>query len=590
MLEKLFTPSPLKRAFFFVIFDFFISFFTLYIAYGFRFSFNTAPELMETLPVVFLVLVCLKIVAFTYFRVYLVPWRFFALADMKKLLYAHLLAYGGFLIIFFINSDPFMPMPRSVILIDFFLSLFFIGGFRVLKRVILESTSISTNNTIIIGSGSRSANIIKGFLSKEIDYNPLVIVDEDRKNIGTYISNIKVYSLDELEVLVKKHSITTAIIAKEFKAEKLNKLFDRLNDAGVNDIKKASFLDDSQKELRELSIEDLLAREPKDLDMVVVEEFVKNKSVAITGGGGSIGSEIASQCAKMGAKSIRLIDSSEYNLYSVGEKLLSYPIKLTLGSVCEKELLDSLFAIDRPDIVIHAAAYKHVPLVEENISEAIKNNIVGTKNCIDMAVKHEVKKIVLISTDKAVRPTNVMGATKRVCELYAQNVDSKKSEIVSVRFGNVLGSSGSVIPKFKEQIQKGGPITVTHKDVKRYFMMIPEACALVLQAASIAKGGEIFILDMGEPVKISDLAKKMLRLYNREDIEIIYTGLRAGEKLYEELLIDESDKKTEYESIHVAKETRYDIETLQNQIESLLLCKNQISALKDIVKEFNHKE
>ncbi|MFP4332836.1 MAG: polysaccharide biosynthesis protein, partial [Campylobacterales bacterium] len=481
-------------------------------------------------------------------------------------------------------------MPRSIILIDFFLSLFFIGGFRTLKRVILESTSVSTNNTIIIGAGSRSANIIKGFLSKEIDYNPLVIVDEDRKNIGTYISNIKVHSLDDLEFIVQKHSITAAIIAKEFKAVELNELFDRLNEIGINDVKKALFLDDSQKELKELSIEDLLAREPKDLDMDVVESFVKNRSILITGGGGSIGSEIASQCAKMGAKSIRLVDSSEYNLYAIGEDLSNYPIKLTLGSVCEKELLDAIFSEDKPEIVIHAAAYKHVPLVEANIAEAIKNNILGTKNCIDVAIAHSVQKIVLISTDKAVRPTNVMGATKRVCELYAQNVDSKASEIVSVRFGNVLGSRGSVIPKFKKQIKNGGPITVTHKDVKRYFMMIKEACALVLQAASIARGGEIFILDMGEPVKISELAKKMLRLYNRDDIEIVYTGLRPGEKLYEELLIDESDKKTAYESIHVAKETEYDIDVLSGQIEYLLKTERKIEALTNIVKEFEHKE
>jgi FlaA1/EpsC-like NDP-sugar epimerase len=241
-----------------------------------------------------------------------------------------------------------------------------------------------------------------------------------------------------------------------------------------------------------------------------------------------------------------------------------------------------------PQIVIHAAAYKHVPLVEENISEAIRNNVLGTKNTIDCAIAHGAEKFVLISTDKAVRPTNVMGATKRICELYAQNAVSLKTEIVAVRFGNVLCSSGSVIPKFKTQIENGGPITVTHPDITRYFMLIPEACELVLQAASIGKGGEIFILDMGEPIKIVDLAKKMVELSGKEDIRIEFSGLRSGEKLYEELLIDESEAQTQYESIMVAGQTPYEIEKLNSDIADLLACEDKLSKLKEIVPEFTH--
>jgi len=253
-------------------------------------------------------------------------------------------------------------------------------------------------------------------------------------------------------------------------------------------------------------------------------------------------------------------------------------------------LLEKTFNKYKPDIVIHAAAYKHVPLVEDNITEAIGNNIIGTKNTIDCSIKHNVKKFVLISTDKAVRPTNVMGTTKRICELYAQNINTEdNTEIVAVRFGNVLGSSGSVIPKFKSQIAKGGPITVTHPDINRYFMLIPEACELVLQAASIGRGGEIFILDMGEPIKINDLAKKMLELSGREDIEIVYTGLRPGEKLYEELLIDASDRTTEYESITVAGTTKYDIAKLNLDIYELMASKDKLTKLKEIVPEFSHQ-
>lgn len=259
-----------------------------------------------------------------------------------------------------------------------------------------------------------------------------------------------------------------------------------------------------------------------------------------------------------------------------------------MQSVVNAAHLEETFLKHKPDIVIHAAAYKHVPLVEENIQEAILNNIIGTKNCIDMAIKYAAEKFVLISTDKAVRPTNVMGTTKRICELYLQNVQTQQTELVAVRFGNVLGSSGSVIPKFKAQIASGGPITVTHPDITRYFMLIPEACELVLQAASIGKGGEIFILDMGEPIKIVDLARKMIELSGNRDIQIEFSGLRLGEKLYEELLIDESDAKTEYESITVAGKTEYPLEKLLEDIETLITCDDKLAKLKQIVPEFNH--
>ncbi len=261
-----------------------------------------------------------------------------------------------------------------------------------------------------------------------------------------------------------------------------------------------------------------------------------------------------------------------------------------MQSVVNKAQLQKTFTKYKPQIVIHAAAYKHVPMVESNIEEGILNNVMGTKNCIDVSIENEVEKFILISTDKAVRPTNVMGTTKRICELYTQNVDAKKTEIVAVRFGNVLGSSGSVIPKFKSQIEKGKNITVTHPDITRYFMLIPEACELVLQAGAIGKGGEIFILDMGEPIKIVDLAKKMIELSGRDDIEIEFSGLRPGEKLYEELLIDSSDMHTEYDSITVAAPTPYAIDKLNEDINTLVHSDDKLIQLKKIVPEFNHME
>jgi FlaA1/EpsC-like NDP-sugar epimerase len=341
--------------------------------------------------------------------------------------------------------------------------------------------------------------------------------------------------------------------------------------------------------LQDISIEDLLARHPKDLDKNAIKKFINGKRVLITGAGGSIGSEISRQCVNFDASELILLDHSEFNLYKISEELNSYKPKVVMQSVVNRELVDETFKKYKPDIVVHAAAYKHVPLVEENITEAVLNNIIGTKNIIDCAIKHRVQKFVLISTDKAVRPTNVMGATKRVCELYAQNINTEENtEIVSVRFGNVLGSSGSVIPKFKSQISSGGPITVTHPDITRYFMLIPEACELVLQATSIGKGGEIFILDMGKPIKIVDLAKKMIELSGRDDIEIEFSGLRPGEKLYEELLISDSEMKTEYESITVADKSEYSIEKLDRDIKELVSTDQKLKKLKDIVPEFKH--
>ncbi|RDX35545.1 polysaccharide biosynthesis protein, partial [Arcobacter sp. HD9-500m-PIT-SAG03] len=347
--------------------------------------------------------------------------------------------------------------------------------------------------------------------------------------------------------------------------------------------------DNFSTQLQNISVEDLLARHPKDLDKNKIESFIKNKVVLITGAGGSIGSEISRQCKQFGAKQLILLDHSEYNLYQITEELDGKNIVPVMQTVRNFGFIENTFKKYKPQIVIHAAAYKHVPLVEDNILEGISNNIVGTKNCIDLAIKYEAEKFVLISTDKAVRPTNVMGTTKRICELYAQNIKSAKTEIVAVRFGNVLGSSGSVIPKFKAQIEAGKNITVTHPDITRYFMLIPEACELVLQAASLGEGGEIFILDMGEPIKIVDLAKKMIELSGKEDIEIEFCGLRPGEKLYEELLINDSDKKTDYESITVASPTKFDIEELNKQIDRLLVEDERISILKEIVPEFNHQ-
>ena len=464
----------------------------------------------------------------------------------------------------------------------------------VYSYIINRNTTYKDKTVVIYGAGKAGIKLEEEFRNSA--FKVKYFVDDDKILQKRSIDGVKIVSKKELKRLTKKEKKFDLLVIAMPSAttKRVKEIYERLNPY-FKTIKILPSLEQILQEelfstqLKDISVEDLLARHPKDLDKTLIESFIKDKTVLITGAGGSIGSEIARQCVLFNAKQLILLDHSEYNLYAIAEELCEYKTKLVMQSVVKKDFLDKTFEAQKPDIVIHAAAYKHVPLVEDNITEAVLNNIIGTKNAIDCAIKHHVQKFVLISTDKAVRPTNVMGTTKRICELYAQNVEPNRTEIVAVRFGNVLGSSGSVIPKFKAQIASGGPITVTHPDITRYFMLIPEACELVLQAASIGKGGEIFILDMGEPIKIADLAKKMIELSGQKEIEIVFTGLRPGEKLYEELLIDDTEANTQYESITIAGKTSYDIVKLNHDIFELINAKDKLAKLKEIVPEFEHK-
>ncbi len=591
MTQHLMRPTAFKRIAFFILTDAAATMATLYWAYLLRFNFVVPDNFLTPFWHIYITIALLKVFAITQFNGYSFVWRFFGIFEAKKLVLAHFVAYGSFFGIFLLFESFFSPFPRSIILIDMSLSLLLLGALRISKRIMIEQANTSYAPALILGMNSKSANIIKSAMNNEIPYYPVAIVllpHEDQAMRNRYMHNIKVYSYDELEHLVITHAIKAAIITAQLPQNELQTLYETLTQLNILEIKNVKLLGDRHERLEDLSIEDLLARHPKDLDSSAIGAFIKNKTILITGAGGSIGSEIAKQCHRFGAKKLILLDHSEFNLYSIGEALDD--AVLTLQSVIDVEALHHLFTTYPIEIVIHAAAYKHVPICEANISAALINNIQGTKNIIDTAIAHKVSKVVIISTDKAVRPTNVMGATKRIGELYAQNVDAQATEIVSVRFGNVLGSSGSVIPKFKSQIENGGPVTVTHPDMTRYFMLIPEACQLVLQAAAIAKGGELFILDMGKPVQIIDLAKQMIRLYGKEDdIDIVFSGLRPGEKLYEELLIDENEKKTQYESIFIAKQTPYPIAQLQQEIALLLTCNDPLAQLKAIVPEFEHR-
>jgi FlaA1/EpsC-like NDP-sugar epimerase len=526
--------------------------------------------------------------SFVIFSDYSLSW---SKASQKTFLIKSFVYIAAFLV--------YMPLFYGKIKIAFFISelflyLFAINFIMYMYYYIMNRSRVAkTKSVVIYGAGRAGIKLESEFANTQ--YRVKYFIDDDKIIQNRSIDSIQVISKEELKEKIGNDKFDLLVIAiPSATQDRIKEIYGDLSKYFVH-IQILPSLDeileggDFTAQLKNISVEDLLARYPKDLDRNKISSFIKDKIILITGAGGSIGSEISRQCERYGAKKLILLDHSEYNLYAIASEIQKADTALVMQSVVNREFLEDTFKKYKPEIVIHAAAYKHVPLVEDNIQEAILNNVVGTKNVIDMSIKYGVKKFVMISTDKAVRPTNVMGTTKRICELYSQNSNGNGTDIVAVRFGNVLGSSGSVIPKFKSQIENGQNITVTHPDITRYFMLITEACELVLQAGAIGSGGELFILDMGEPIKIVDLAQKMIELSGRVDIKIEFTGLRPGEKLYEELLIDESDAKTPYESITVAKPTKYDIDKLNRDIEELLTCKDKLSKLKAIVPEFNHQ-
>ncbi|EAB5281335.1 UDP-N-acetylglucosamine 4,6-dehydratase (configuration-retaining) [Campylobacter upsaliensis] len=584
-----------KRLIFFLSCDIVLIALSIFLAFELRFSGEIPKSFYMGMIKAGILLLVLKIVFLFAFRIYKVAWRFFSLGEARKIFFALALAELVFLMIFYFYPSFFNPFPRSVVGIDFVLSYMFIGTLRISKRMLIDFKPSRLKDElspcIVVGATSKALHLLKGAKEGSLGLFPVAVVDGRKELIGTYCDKFVVKEKGEIKKFVDE-GVRTAIIALKLEREELKELFEELVGYGISDVKIFSF---TNNEARDISIEDLLARKPKDLDNVVVAEFLKDKVVLVSGAGGTIGSELCRQCIKFGAKHLIMLDHSEYNLYQINENLSKYKEKITpiLLSILDQKALDELLKEMKPDLILHAAAYKHVPLCEQNPHSAVINNILGTQILVDCAKKNGVKKFVMISTDKAVRPTNIMGCSKRVCELYTLGLSSEEFEVACVRFGNVLGSSGSVIPKFKAQIAANEPLSLTHPDIVRYFMLVDEAVQLVLQAGAIAKGGELFVLDMGEPVKIMDLAKKMLLLSNRTDLEIKITGLRKGEKLFEELLIDENDAKTQYESIFVAKNEKVNLSLLKEQIAKLVKSEEAeeiAKILQEIVPEFKHNK
>lgn len=484
-------------------------------------------------------------------------------------------------------------IPLNVCVVGTLLAIFFVLGYRILYRVyrrillyVPYKYSADQQRVMVVGAGSAGTMIINEMLSRrELKYNPIVLIDDDRDKLGRRISGIKIEgNRHDIPYIAREQEIDLILIAIPS--------LDTKNKAEIIDICKETNCklkiipgmyeiingDATVSRIKDVDLEDLLGRDPIQLDNRGIADYIEGKTILVTGGGGSIGSELCRQIAVFNPKKLIIFDIYENNAYDIQNELKdSFPdleLKVLIGSIRDRDRLHEIFTKYNINVVFHAAAHKHVPLMEDSPKEAIKNNVFGTLNLALEASEAKIDRFVMISTDKAVNPTNIMGATKRLCEMIIQAVNKEsETEFVAVRFGNVLGSNGSVIPLFKRQIANGGPVTVTHKKIIRYFMLIPEAAQLVLQAGAFAKGGEIFVLDMGKPVKIYDLACDLIRLSGLEpnrDIKIVFTGLRPGEKLYEELLMSEEGlEDTVHKKIHVGKPTFEDMNSLTIKLEQL---------------------
>lgn len=540
-----------------IILDLFIIWCCILASYAFRFSGSIPPTYTGQIMTYGLVAGIFCIVLMYGFKLYGRVWQYASIGEMIAILKAVTISFALSYITVYGLTGKWIPL--SIFLHSFETSLLVIGGTRFAWRV-LRDTYFRKNpegrlNVLIIGAGNCGAMVAKELKgSRTSNLHPAAFIDDDPLKQGQRVLGIPVYGGREfIPEAVENLEIHDIVIAMPSVSKgEISRLIDicKTTKANLKIIPSINALIDGQvsvQHIRQVEVEDLLGREPVKLDMEGIARYVTDKTILVTGAGGSIGSELCRQIARFQPKKLLLLGHGENSIYAIESELKTNFPQLTLAPVIadvqDRQRVDEVFAKYRPEIVFHAAAHKHVPLMEANPGEAVKNNILGTKNVADSADRYRTERFVLISTDKAVNPTSVMGTTKRIAEMYIQSKNQKShTRYAAVRFGNVLGSRGSVIPRFKEQIARGGPVTVTHPEMVRYFMTIPEAVQLVIQAGALSQGGEVFILDMGEPVKIVDLARDLIRLSGFEpgtDIAIEFSGIRPGEKLYEELLTNE---------------------------------------------------
>lgn len=557
------------------------------LAYLFRFEFAIPIKELNHLWLGILLIIPFKVIVFYWFGLYRGMWRYTGINDLQNLIRANV---ASSLIIFsaLLLFNRFEGLSRSIFLMDGVLCFLFTAGFRVIIRIYysnkesglksnlikalgLKNNRVRGQNTLLLGAGSAGEALIREIENNHsLGINTVGFLDDDTSKKGLSLHGIPVLGdIGQLSDVARKYKVDQIFMAMpSATAHEVRRVVKLCEDSGLpyKTLPGIGNLIDgsaSLKDLRDVNYEDLLGRPPVVLDDSSISQYIQEKTVLVTGAGGSIGSELCRQIIKYNPQLIIILDHSEINLFNIDAELRNNPAGVAvlslLGRVQDGIFLENVFLEHRPQIVFHAAAYKHVHLVERFPWEGVLNNVMGSKTLMEASVKYQVERFVLVSTDKAVRPTNVMGASKRMTELLARSMDGACTKFIAVRFGNVVGSSGSVVPFFRRQIQMGGPVTVTHPEATRYFMTIPEASKLILQAGAIGKGGEIFVLEMGTPVRIMQMAEDLIRLSGKEpyeEIDIKITGLREGEKIYEELITDDEDVvSTEHQKIMMLRPT-----------------------------------
>jgi FlaA1/EpsC-like NDP-sugar epimerase len=589
----LFKKTALKRTLFFGVFDVLLFSLAFWISFYVRFEGVIPKNYLWPFYTHLPLFVIIKILMFYFFQIYRLSWSYVGFYELLNLFKAQTLSsFVIATIVFFLSYEKaFQGFPRSVLLIDYLLSLILAGGLRISKRVYIHSIkypSLEQKRTLIIGAGNAGELIVRDMRrTKDSPYLPVGFVDDDPVKEKVFIHGIKVLgNRKDIPQIVANLDVELAVIAMpSVPSKEIRDIVSYLHKAGIHEIrilpgtKEMMSRNISILDIKKIDLKDLLSREPAEIEYSELRKKLEGKRILITGAAGSIGSELGRQIAQFKPALLALLDFDETELFHINEELKEQhpglPILPVLGDILNKEKMAAVFRLVTPQLLFHAAAYKHVPVIEDYPEEAIRVNILGTKILGELSQGQGVEKFIFISTDKAVNPTSLMGASKRVAEILITELNhQEKTQFVAVRFGNVLGSRGSVIPIFQEQIRKGGPVTVTHPEMRRYFMTIPEAVLLVLQAGSMGTGGEVFVLDMGEQVKIYDVACELIRLSGLEphkDIEVVFTGVRPGEKLFEEVLTaEEGVEPTTHSKIFKAKIKRsLGPENLQEKIEEL---------------------
>ena len=603
-----------------LLIDVFIIVISSLLAYALRYDFRSIFLESSTIDKTILWTVAVNLIFFRVFRTYSNVLRFSSFVDIMRIFVSLTVSYALLMITSVLTESylEFNLAPVSVLFMSYIISFAMMACSRVIVKTFFEALNFDGThsvNVFIYGAKEAGVNIAKALrVNLRNHYRLRGFIADEPELINKVMTGVRVFPNDDTLIDVLNDRDVQTIIISPAKMEELKKsdMADRLL---VHNIKlmTAPPLSEwngqvlSRTQLKEIQIEDLLQRNPIEIDIHKVASHLEGKRVMITGAAGSIGSEIMRQVASFNPYKLILVDQAETPLHDIRLELQDrwrdIDAETIIADISNATRMEDIFREFKPQYIFHAAAYKHVPMMEDNVSESIQVNVFGTRTVADLAVKYGAEKFVMISTDKAVNPTNVMGCSKRICEIYVQSLAKKlqkegghATQFITTRFGNVLGSNGSVIPRFRDQIQRGGPVTVTHPEIIRYFMTIPEACRLVLEAGSMGNGGEIYIFDMGKPVKIVDLAKRMISLSGRTDVKIEFTGLRHGEKLYEELLnVKELTKPTYHEKIMIATVREYDYDEVKERIQKLIDVSYTydqmkiVAAMKDIVPEFVSK-